>query len=316
MSDSWRKAGFLPGEAHDWWRAGFEASEAAAWRDHGFEFGIAESWTDHDFDLAGAVQWSKVGIGPEMAAAFYAAGMTLEDAARWVAISTLGENLGNEPELWWSAGFYNVDEAEEWARADFSAREAAELREAGLTAAEAIDLRDGPVPCTHTRIHLSPGGEWTWLYDVAELDPEDELTSEGLEDLREQIAAIVDAHLLAQAPCARYLAYSGQISVCVEHALIDTDLVLAQVKEELDTSLLRAQVTDVYERAADATTLAAKVTDSTPARLEYGHYRGWVLLDAATGEWLRDLTDDEVGVMELGPEIYSEEYGSLRSVLA
>jgi hypothetical protein len=46
---------------------------------------------------------------------------------------------------------------------------------------------------------------------------------------------------------------------------------------------------------SETQTTIAEVTDSTPDYLEYGDYRGFVLLDA--GEWVRNLTDDEVMAM-------------------
>lgn len=65
--------------------------------------------------------------------------------------------------------------------------------------------------------------------------------------------------------------------------------------------------------------LIGLVTDSTPAMLEYGDYRGYVVIDAETGEWECNLTEDEVGRLtpyeDLGDPIYSEEYDDLRPVL-
>lgn len=63
-------------------------------------------------------------------------------------------------------------------------------------------------------------------------------------------------------------------------------------------------------------TLIGKVTDSTPDSLEYGDYRGYVEIDAETGEWIRNLTADERGAITLGAPVYSEEYDDLRPVEA
>jgi hypothetical protein len=63
------------------------------------------------------------------------------------------------------------------------------------------------------------------------------------------------------------------------------------------------------------TTYVGKVTDSTPESLEYGDYRGWVEVDAATGEWERNLTDAERLCLTLGPAEWSDEYDDLRPVL-
>ena len=60
------------------------------------------------------------------------------------------------------------------------------------------------------------------------------------------------------------------------------------------------------------TTYAARVTEDTPASLEYGGYRGWVEIDGETGEWLRNLTDEEHGTLTLGEPEYSSEYADLR----
>ena len=57
------------------------------------------------------------------------------------------------------------------------------------------------------------------------------------------------------------------------------------------------------------------VTERIPTSLEYGDYRGLVELDAKTGEWLRNLTPDEVTGMQLGAPIWSVEYDDLRPVL-
>lgn len=62
-------------------------------------------------------------------------------------------------------------------------------------------------------------------------------------------------------------------------------------------------------------TLIGLVTDDTPASLEYGDYRGWVEINADTGEWLRNLTPAELVSVNLGPPIYSEEYSHLRPVI-
>ena len=54
-------------------------------------------------------------------------------------------------------------------------------------------------------------------------------------------------------------------------------------------------------------TLIGKVTDSTPESLLYGDYRGYVEIDAESGEWLRNV--DGPGT---GAPVYSEEYEDLR----
>ena len=65
-----------------------------------------------------------------------------------------------------------------------------------------------------------------------------------------------------------------------------------------------------------APTLLGLVTDDTPASLEYGDYRGYVLIDAQTGEWLGDVPGENARRMRLGAAIYSEEYEDLRPVLS
>jgi hypothetical protein len=62
------------------------------------------------------------------------------------------------------------------------------------------------------------------------------------------------------------------------------------------------------------TTYAARVTDATPASLEYGDYQGWVEINGETGEWLRDLTDEERDGLDLGGRLYSSEYADLRPI--
>ena len=62
------------------------------------------------------------------------------------------------------------------------------------------------------------------------------------------------------------------------------------------------------------TTYAARVTDATPASLEYGDYQGWVEINGETGEWLRDLTDEERDGLDLGEPDYSSEYADLRPI--
>lgn len=75
-----------------------------------------------------------------------------------------------------------------------------------------------------------------------------------------------------------------------------------------------------WEAEADLTMtkqqLVGLVTDDTPTHLEYRDYRGYVLIDADTGEWVRDVDDEERARMELGDPIYSVEYADLRPVLS
>jgi hypothetical protein len=61
--------------------------------------------------------------------------------------------------------------------------------------------------------------------------------------------------------------------------------------------------------------LVGRVTDDTPASLEYGDYRGWVEFNAHSGEWLRDISDETHDGMTLGDPIYSAEYTDLRPVI-
>ena len=63
------------------------------------------------------------------------------------------------------------------------------------------------------------------------------------------------------------------------------------------------------------TTMVGLVTGDTPASLEYGSYRGWVEIDAETGEWLRNLTDEERSRLVLGNPEPSSEYHDLRPVV-
>lgn len=63
------------------------------------------------------------------------------------------------------------------------------------------------------------------------------------------------------------------------------------------------------------TTLIGEVTDATPEVLCYGERRGYVEIDAETGEWLRDLSAAERAGLVLGAPVYSVEYGDLRPVL-
>lgn len=64
-----------------------------------------------------------------------------------------------------------------------------------------------------------------------------------------------------------------------------------------------------------AATLIGLVTDRTPAMLEYAEYRGYVRIDADTGEWLGNVTDEERRSLTLGPAVYSVEYDDLRPEL-
>jgi len=61
-------------------------------------------------------------------------------------------------------------------------------------------------------------------------------------------------------------------------------------------------------------TLIGKINDATPATLEYGDYRGYVEVSAVTGEWVRDITDEERVALtnRLGDAVYSVEYTDLR----
>lgn len=59
--------------------------------------------------------------------------------------------------------------------------------------------------------------------------------------------------------------------------------------------------------------LVGLVTDDTPTHLEYGDYRGYVLIDADTGEWVRNVSKEERARMTLGePVVYNFEYADLR----
>ena len=52
----------------------------------------------------------------------------------------------------------------------------------------------------------------------------------------------------------------------------------------------------------------ALVTDDTPSYLEFGQYRGWVLLDRS-GSWLGDLTDADVAALSVQwDEVTNGEY--------
>lgn len=71
----------------------------------------------------------------------------------------------------------------------------------------------------------------------------------------------------------------------------------------------------VYPYEPPTGTLVGIVTDDTPKSLEYGDYRGYVEIDAETGECLRNLDAAQYSRLTLGERMYSEWYDDLRPVL-
>ncbi|MCL5445714.1 MAG: hypothetical protein M1121_06655 [Actinobacteria bacterium] len=91
--------------------------------------------------------------------------------------------------------------------------------------------------CHYTRTTISPGGRWTWLVTSGNWD--EDWTEEQGAVFDSKIVACIDDALEEQAPCARFLAATSEILVCIDHVgALETDVAwergMALVNERID----------------------------------------------------------------------------------
>ena len=108
--DQWKAAGFTPELATEWsHQTLFSPSEAKRWLDAGCGPVEADQWAAHLFTPDLALEWKEAGIG-------------LEEASRWAAISSIGydESVSRK---WRECGF-SPERAMRWRKADFEPKAA------------------------------------------------------------------------------------------------------------------------------------------------------------------------------------------------
>ncbi len=162
---AWREAGFAPEEVVAWRQAGWTLEEARTWKEKGFapdEAKIwkssgfpnpkeASRWKHQGFEAHEVAVWKKAGFKPGKAGAMRRAGLSPEEAKRWlqwyemddvVALKKAGFTL-EEALKWEKQGGFTGEEAAAWKRAGFTLEEARSWKKQGVEdPEEARRLRD------------------------------------------------------------------------------------------------------------------------------------------------------------------------------